>query len=65
MSQDVKFSPNDLDELYELFKVICHLHHFSNICLNGGQNECGIALREVKARFVIFFTCLFKSKLHS
>lgn len=43
-----------------------HLHHFSNICLNGGQNEeCGIVLREVKARFIIFFTCLFKSKLHS
>lgn len=57
VSQDVKFSPNVLDELYELFKVICYLHHFSNFHPNGGQNEeCGIVLSEVKARFNIFFT---------
>lgn len=35
VSQDVKFSPSDLDELYDLFKVVCHFPCFSNMYFNG------------------------------
>jgi len=36
VSQDVEFSPSDLEELYELFKVMCYFLHLPNIRLNGG-----------------------------
>lgn len=35
VSQEVKFSPSDLEELYELFKVMCRFPHLLNSYLNG------------------------------